>query len=89
MFSRQNTELFGELENIYLEVVAQSSFYEKRFLKHFAKFGKHLCLSLLFNEVVSKLKRGTNFKQVKASQLFQLFLVLPNIFTEKNILFEK
>ena len=48
MFSRQNIELFGEY--IFRNSCAELS-YEKDVLKNFAKSGKHLCQSLLFNKV--------------------------------------
>ena len=49
MFSRQNTGFFGEY---IFRSSCPELFYEKGALKNFAKFGKHLCQSLLFNKVV-------------------------------------
>ena len=49
-FSKQNTELFGEY---IFRSCRTKLFYEKGVLKNFAKFGRHLCRSLLFNKAAA------------------------------------
>ena len=64
LFSRQNTELFGE----YLFRRSHSElFHEKGVLEIFTKSGKHQCWSLLFNKVAgwkppTLLKKGPRQK---------------------------
>ena len=51
MFSRKNTVSFAE--NIFRSS-RPKLFNEKVVLKHFPKFGKHLCRSILFNKVAGR-----------------------------------